>query len=47
MSIFKNRIRGGSGDGPQKPIDPSKILKTLIHQEGYDYPGVDRNVPDV
>jgi hypothetical protein len=37
MSLFKNRIRGGNGDGPQKPIDPTEIFKTLIHQEGYDY----------
>jgi Superfamily II helicase len=37
MSIFRNRIRGGGGDGPQKPIDPTEIFKTLIHHEGYDY----------
>ncbi|NUU61119.1 DEAD/DEAH box helicase [Paenibacillus agri] len=37
MSLFRNRIRGGGGGGPQKPIDPIEIFKTLIHQEGYDY----------
>lgn len=37
MSLFRNRIRGGGDDEPQKPIDPTEIFKTLIHQEGYDY----------
>lgn len=37
MSLFKNRIKGGYSSGNIKPIDPSEIFKTLIHQEGYDY----------
>ncbi|WFO49280.1 DEAD/DEAH box helicase [Bacillus pumilus] len=37
MSLFKNRIRVGHVDGPQKSTDPTEIFKTLIHKEGYDY----------
>lgn len=37
MSLFKNRIRGGHVDGPQKSTDPTEIFKTLIHKEGFDY----------